>query len=40
MNEEFELKGPVIIYLEGGGGGEREKSRGVKTISDWLEGEG
>ena len=38
MNEEFELKGPVIIYLEGGG--EREKSRGVKTISDWLEGEG
>ena len=20
MNEEFELKGPVIIYLEGGGG--------------------
>ena len=42
MNEEFELKGPVIIYLEGGwgGGGEREKSRGVKTISYWREGEG
>ena len=28
------FKGPVIIYVERGG---REKRRGVKAISDWLE---
>ena len=35
-------KGPVIIYVEVGGGGEGEKKGGggVKAISDWLEGGG
>ena len=30
-------KGPVIIYVEGAGGG--KKRRGVKAISDWLGGD-
>ena len=33
-------KGPVIIYVEVGGGGGGGGRRGVKAISDWLEGGG